>query len=258
MKSIISIYSIFALLLVSCSDDNNSSPNRNNNGGGGGNNSGCSGGPNTVTDIDGNIYNVVTIGNQCWMKENLKVSKYRNGQPIVTNLSNNQWLNTTSGAYAIQDNNPANNDIYGKLYNWYTIADPRGLCPSSWHIPTDSEWKTLVKALDPQADTSSFYTPSQIAGGLMKTTGTLQAGTGLWENPNYGATNSSDFTGLPGGYRDHSGHFQSIGYSGIWWTSTEYSTLEAFTYGTRHDYEYLGRGLYINYHAGFSVRCVRD
>jgi len=248
-----------AFIFISCSDDNNSSPNNNNNGGGGGgNNSGCSGGPSTVTDIDGNTYNVVTIGNQCWMKENLKVSKYRNGDAIPTNLTNTQWETTTSGAYAVHDNDPANNAIYGKLYNWYAAADSRGLCPTGWHVPADSEWNIVVKALDPQADTSiNSNLQSAIAGGLMKTTGTLQAGTGLWEDPNTSATNSSGFTGLPGADRYDNGSFYPIGYVGLWWSSTQFSADSAWYRDLYYGNAIVGRNPY-NKGTGFSVRCVRD
>lgn len=259
MKNKASYFLILALIISSCSDDNNSSPNNsNNNNGGGGNNSGCSGGPSTVTDIDGNTYNVVTIGNQCWMKENLKVSKYRNGNPIPTNLSNTQWQTTTSGAYAIYGNVPANDSLYGKLYNWYAVADPNGLCPTGWHVPTDSEWNILVKNLDPQADTSlNSSVQSPITGGLMKATGDLQAGTGLWEDPNMGATNSSGFTGLPGSSRYFDGSFAFVGQWGYWWSSTQYSATFSRYRGLNFNAAFVNRS-YDTKTNGFSVRCVRD
>ena len=94
---------------------------------------------NTVTDIDGNVYNTVTIGTQVWMKENLKVSKYRNGDPIPTNLTDAAWGAATTGAYSIYNNDAANNTTYGKLYNWYAVVDSRNLCPVGWHVPSDAE-----------------------------------------------------------------------------------------------------------------------
>lgn len=226
-------------------------------GGGGGS---CVGGPSTVTDIDGNVYNVVTIGNQCWMQENLKVSNYRNGDPITTNLSGLEWETTTSGAFAFHNNAVSNDSIYGKLYNWYAVADPRGLCPTGWHEPTDSEWNVLIKTLDPQADTaSSTFSQSLLAGGFMKSTGTLQAGTGLWNSPNSGATNSSGFTGFPGGSRSYSGGtFYNIGTHGFWWSSTQHSSVSSAWYrfldfSNDNVYWYFTKKK-----AGFSVRCVRD
>jgi uncharacterized protein (TIGR02145 family) len=193
------------------------------------------------TDIDGNIYDTVAIGTQVWMKQNLKVSKYRNGNTILTNLSNSSWQGATSGAYAIYNNTAANDSMYGKLYNWYAVADSRGLCPTGWHVPSDAEWTTL----------ENYLGGSSVAGGKMK------AVSPLWLSPNTGAINTSGFTGLPGGYRFNSGTYNNVGLSGYWWSSTQFSTPNAW-------YRYL----YYNYGGvsrfdsaksyGFSVRCVRD
>ena len=170
------------------------------------------------TDADGNTYTTVTIGSQVWMKENLKTSKYRNGNAITTNLTDIGWQNTTSGAYAIYNNDAANNTTYGKLYNWYAVADPRGLCPAGWHAPSDAEWTTL----------ENFLGGANGAGGKMKSTGTILTGTGLWQDPNTDATNSSGFTGLPGGYRLDFGAYTDFGYYGYWWSSTEASSTNAW------------------------------
>ena len=206
-------------------------------------------------DADGNTYTTVTIGSQVWMKENLKTSKYRNGNPIATNLSNSQWQNTSSGAYAIYNNDAANNTTYGKLYNWYAVADPRGLCPAGWHVPTDHDWNLLTKYLDPAADTTCVNcSSSTIAGGKMKSTGTIEAGTGLWYFPNQDATNSSGFTGLPGGGRDINGTYGDVGGYGFWWSSTEYSsTLRSLLYNVGDSYRYVNGKT-----GGESVRCLRD
>jgi uncharacterized protein (TIGR02145 family) len=200
-----------------------------------------------VTDIDGNFYNSIIINGQEWMKENLKVSKYRNGNPIPTNLSNSSWQNTTSGAYAIYNNDAANNTTYGKLYNWYAVADPRGLCPAGWHVPSDAEWTTL----------ETFLGGVGVAGGKMKSTGTIQAGTGLWYSPNQDATNSSGFTALPGGYGIFDGTFGAIGSFGYWWSSTEYSSTNAWDRNLFYDDGYSSRGNDYK-QSGFSVRCLRD
>ena len=250
--NLIFLFGVISVFGVSCSDDDDNNPG----GGGGGGNNGagvCTGGPSTVTDVDGNVYNVVTIGNQCWMKENLKVSKYRNGDPIPGNLSNAAWSSTTGGAQADYDNDPTNKAIYGKLYNWYAVADPRGLCPTGWHVPSDAEWNELVKFLDPGADTSF----STIAGGMLKATGTLQAGTGLWETPNTDATNSSGFSGLPGGRRNDGGTYYGVGVDGSWWSSTQSSAAGAwYRYLYRNDGNVYRSNSYMR--NGFSVRCVRD
>ena len=120
-------------------------------------------------DIEGNIYPTITIGSQVWMRKNLRVTKYRNGETIPTNFSNDQWKNLTSGAYAIYLDNIYNDSIFGKLYNWYTVADQRGLCPQGWHIPSDGEWTVL----------SDFLGGESIAGGKMKATGNLANNSGL-------------------------------------------------------------------------------
>ena len=214
---------------------------------------------NTVTDIDGNIYQTVTIGTQVWMKENLKTTKYRNSDPIPTNLSNSAWSAATTGAYAIYNNDAANNTTYGKLYNWYAVADSRNLCPVGWHVPTDHDWQLLTKYLDPIADTTQIA--SNTAGGKMKSTGTIEAGTGLWYSNNQDATNSSGFTGLPGGYRNSSsGLYDFIGNTGFWWSSTESSTSAEAAAETH--YLSFNIGFSVRNNAGktygFSVRCLRD
>jgi|GEM_PF-382698 len=214
--------------------------------------------PSTVTDVDGNVYNVVGIGGQCWMAENLKVEHYRDGSNIPTGLSNSAWAATTSGAIAVYDDVAANKDTYGLLYNWFTTTDTRGLCPTGWHVPTDAEWTAMITVLDPSTCGScTGFSHSLTAGGQMKTTGTLSAGTGLWQAPNTSATNSSGFSGLPGGYRSYAGPFNTQGFDGYWWSSSESSTSDAW-----------GRGLYyingtafrsiVNKLDGFSVRCLRD
>lgn len=220
---------------------------------------GGGGGTGTVTDIDGNTYNTVQIGTQEWMQENLKTTKYKNGDVIPTNLNNTQWQNTTQGAWAYYNDSSQYNNIYGKLYNWYAVADARGVCPTGWHVPTDSEWNVLVKQLDPQADTinTNSSIQSQIAGGFMKEVGDLQSGTGLWQSPNYGATNSSGFTGLPGGYRYSNGNYLNVGYGVTWWSASEddtYTTwLRYLDYG---DADVLRATNYKR--NGSSVRCLRD
>jgi uncharacterized protein (TIGR02145 family) len=172
-----------------------------------------------VADADGNAYTTLTIGSQVWMKENLKTSKYRNGNSIPTGLSYSDWFATTSGTYDLPNNDGANNTTYGKLYNWYAVADSRGLCPVGWHVPTDHDWQLLTKYLDPSADTTCIGC-ANTAGGKMKSTGTIEAGSGLWYSPNTDANNISGFTGLPAGFRGFDGNYYPIGNMGVWWTSS--------------------------------------
>jgi uncharacterized protein (TIGR02145 family) len=192
----------------------------------------------TVTDIDGNVYNTVTIGTQCWMVENLKTTRYKDGSTIPTGLSNSEWLNTTSGAYAIYNNEPANNITYGKLYNWYAVNTGK-LAPTGWHVPTEAELHTLI----------TYLGGSSVAGGKMKSTT-------LWKSPNTGATNSSGFTCLPSGARFNDGAFFFIEESGFYWSSTLtnggiYKRLFYNSSNTYSDYSSSGNN-------GFSVRCIKD
>ena len=203
--------------------------------------------PATLTDIDGNVYNTVEIGSQCWMEENLKVERYRDGSNIPTGLSDAAWQAATTEAFAVYDNDTANKATYGLLYNWYAVADARGLCPTGWHVPTDAEWTQLTDHLG----------GTSVAGGQMKTTGTLGAGTGLWFAPNTDATNSSGFSGLPGGYRGIGGGFDGRGGSGYWWSSSENSASNAWF--RRLLYFNGNAGRYNDFkRSGFSVRCLRD
>jgi uncharacterized protein (TIGR02145 family) len=184
----------------------------------------------------------IKIGAQEWKEKNLDVSRYRNGDIIPEVTDSRQWANLKTGAWCYYNNDPENGKIYGKLYNWYAVNDPRGLAPKGFHIPSDKEWNTLINFLGGEA----------VAGGEMKSTGTS-----LWQLPNRAATNSTNFTGLPGGYRPINGAFYSIGDSGYWWSSSEFGTTGAsyrslgYGNGSASSY-YYGKGY------GFSVRCIRD
>ena len=200
-----------------------------------------------LTDVDGNEYDTVRIGNQVWMKENLRVTKYRNGNPIPTNLDNAQWSAATEGAFSVHLDNDTNDLTYGKLYNWYAVADPRGLCPTGWHVPSDAEWTSL----------ENFLGGASVAGGKMKSMGTIQAGTGLWDDPNTAADNSSGFTGLPGDFRSYNGNYGYIGLFGYWWSSTDTTSPDAWSRDLNYSNANSRR---LNYDKtdGFSVRCLKD
>ncbi len=210
---------------------------------------GCGG--QTSLTYDGRTYDLVEIGGQCWFAENLATDQYRNGESIPTGLDNNAWSTTTNGAYAIYNNDPANDATYGKLYNWYTTVDSRGLCPTGWHVPTDCEWMYLEGSLGLSiTDQETLGWRGTNEGGAMKATTN-------WASPNTGATNSSGFTGLPGGYRDGNGTYNYIGYLGSWWSSTEYDSYYAW-YRTLYSNDSLVNRYDVTKHYGFSVRCVRD
>jgi len=223
-------------------------------------------GPN-VTDIDGNVYQSVTNCGLTFTKQNLNVSKYSDGTPIPQVTDPTQWANLTTGAWCYYNNDPANEAVYGKLYNWYAVAgiydaasaaNPalrKKLAPAGWHVPTDSEWSNLINCLDPNTDGGNNF---NIAGGKMKSIGTIQAGNGLWQDPNTDATNESGFTGLPAGCRIFDfGTFDYFGYGGYWWSSSETSTTPAWIRCLIYNIGYALRDSSIN-RMGFSVRCLRD
>jgi uncharacterized protein (TIGR02145 family) len=195
-----------------------------------------------LTSFQGGSTKEVSIGKQVWMSENLNVDKFRNGDPIPEAKTEEEWKKAGENkqpAWCYYDNDSANGARYGKLYNWYAVNDPRGLAPKGWHIPTDAEWTLLTDHLG----------GSEVAGGKMKSTsGWVESGNG---------TNSSGFSGPPGGYRYFNGAFYAIDSNGIWWSSTDYTTSHAtFRYlyyfgGDVGSYDY-------NKDYGMSVRCLRD
>jgi len=196
----------------------------------------------TITDIDGNTYRTIKIGNQWWMAENLKVEHYRNGDMIHLVSNNEDWENLTTGAYCSYNNDSNYIDTYGLLYNWYAV-DNGNLSPEGWHVPTNTEWQILVDYLGGHS----------FAGGKLKEEGTIH-----WEIPNVNATNESGFTALPGGFRNKNGIFYSLGYYSYFWSSTETNDNNAwyrYLSGSdmvSHVYDYGVKGF------GYSVRCVKD
>jgi len=203
--------------------------------------SGCIGTP-PADSISRKCTMLITIGTQTWTLKNLDVVTYRNGDPIPQVQDDTAWVNLTTGAWCYYVNNTGNGTTYGKLYNWYAVNDPRGLAPNGYHIPTDAEWSILT----------DYLGGTVTAGGKMK-----EAGTSHWLSPNTGATNSSGFTGLPGGTRDYYGYFYDIGAYGNWWSSSEYDTDYAWYRYLTSNYGNVGRSAFFKLN-GFSVRCLRD
>lgn len=193
-----------------------------------------------VTDIDGNTYKTVKIGDQWWMAENLKVTHYCNGDAIPNVTDATEWRGLTTGAYCNFNNNSSNADTYGRLYNWYAVNDSCNIAPEGWHVPSDAEWQTLVDYLGGVVD----------AGSKMKETGTEH-----WNGPNTSATNESGFSALPGGYRSYYGYYFGMGDFAYFWSSTEFHIYYAH-------YRYLSRyswgAISPEKTNGLSVRCVRD
>lgn len=196
------------------------------------------------TDNDGNVFNTVTIGNQVWMAENLRSTKYRDGSSISNVTGTSQWGALTSGAYCSVLNNSTNSKTYGQLYNWYAITDIRNIAPKGWHVPTYYEWDEMFYYLGIDS----------LAGEKLKETGTTH-----WTYPNTGATNIYSFNALPSGWRQDDGLFYAFGYSTFWWTSTEYASNTLNAYGREIDYNKTSLDRYYTYKSwGLSVRCVRD
>jgi len=189
-------------------------------------------------------YESINIGDQIWMKRNLDVSHFRNGDPIPEAKSNEEWKKAgkeEKPAWCYYKNDPKNGKIYGKLYNGYAVNDPRGLAPSGWHVPSDEEWENLL----------DFLGGAEVAEGKMKTIGTTH-----WEWPNKGATNSSGFSGLPGGCYVDRGFFGGIGTVGYWWCSNEYSSPDAWFMSLNYNSANARLSPWYK-RCGLSVRCVK-
>jgi len=200
--------------------------------------------------IDEDCLAFVTICNQTWKARNLDISAFRDGTPIPQITDATQWANTTTPAWCYHANTTANGTTYGKLYNWHAVngdIDGDGdkdkeLAPLGWHIPSDAEWKTLSDCLG----------GNNIAGGALK-----EAGTSKWITPNTGATNSSGFSGLPGGIRTSDGTFNIIGYYGYWWSSTSQSSSNAGLRFLAYNDIIFASGIEDKKN-GYSVRVVKD
>ena len=188
------------------------------------------------------LFNSVRIGKQVWSSENLNTAEFSNGDKISEAKTNEEWQTMGEqgkSAWCYYDNDPANGIKYGKLYNWYAVADPRGLCPAGWHVPSDGEWTQLSNTL----------------GGDNNAGSKMKSASG-WDQGGNGA-NSSGFSGLPGGNRNDVGPYNSVGVYGSWWSSTQYSPTNAW-----FRVLFCGSGDVFrsinNKRFGFSVRCVRD
>ena len=193
-----------------------------------------------VTDIEGNIYNTVTIGTQTWMAENMKATKYNDGTAIPLVTDGMAWSEPTPGYCFYNNDATTYKNTYGALYNWWTVNTGK-LCPAGWHVPTDAEWTTLITYLGGEA----------VAGGKLKETGRTH-----WLMWNEGATNESGFTALPGGHRPEDG-FLTIGYAGYWWSSTEWPN-NPVAWLRFMDSSPNVTSCYDVKLDGFSVRCLKD
>ena len=191
----------------------------------------------TVTDIDGNVYNTVKIDDQLWMAEDLKVSKYNDGTPIPYITEKTAWVNSKTGAYCWYNNE----ESWGALYNWYAVNTGM-LAPAGWHVPTHQEWTALT----------DFLGGEDVAGGKLKETGGER-----WDTPNTGATNEYWFTAIPGGIRDLDGTFRYFGGGGYWWSSTDFDNMNSYVRYITWNGSVIYRDQ-IGKMIGLSIRCVKD
>jgi uncharacterized protein (TIGR02145 family) len=194
-----------------------------------------------MADQQGNVYKTITIGEQEWMAENLRTSIYRNGEPINNDFVSNSWA-LYIGRWCYFNDNPQYNCPYGKLYNWLVVADPRKVCPVGWHVPSNSEWDTLIELLGGDS----------IAGGKMKAIGSQ-----YWNLPNTEATNESGFAALPGAFRSQSGSFDSLRVKGYYWTSNDLG----FTFSILRSFYFQEGSInenFVDKRTGAAIRCIKD
>jgi uncharacterized protein (TIGR02145 family) len=199
--------------------------------------------PTSITDIEGNVYSIITFGTQTWMAGNLKTTKYNDNTDIPNVTDGTTWIALTSPGFCWYNNDQATyKDTYGALYNFYTVSTGK-LCPAGWHVPTDSEFTTFT----------NFLGDISLAGGKIKEAGTLH-----WTSPNTGATNVTGFTALPAGYRTDTGTFDGIGLYEEWWTSTPYNSIKPWY----RSVGYLTSAIEVKNGSlnqrGFSIRCIKD
>ena len=211
----------------------------------------------TVTDIDGNTYRTIKIGDQWWMAENLRVTHYRNGDAIPKVTGNSEWTDLSSGAYCAYDNDESNAETYGYLYNWYAVDDSRNIAPEGWRVPTDEDWKQLEMALGmsqseaDDIDWRSYSEGSKLAGNAS-----------LWNDgvlENNSAFGVSGFSALPGGYRVAylGGYYRHMGFFAYIWSSLEASHDLAWHRALKNSHTGVWRGTN-GKEDGYSVRCIRD
>lgn len=197
--------------------------------------------PSTVTDVDGNVYNVVIIGDQGWMKENLKVTHYRDGAEIPNITGTTEWASLTTGAWAEYNNSASIGTTYGKFYNGFAVETGE-LCPVGWRVPTDEDWTELM----------DFLGGRSVAGGKIKQTGTT-----LWKDPNEGVTNSSGFTALPAGFRGPTDPFYQISEVALWWSSSSENNKLPYWIVAYTNNELI-RNFPVPKVNGLTVRCIWD
>jgi uncharacterized protein (TIGR02145 family) len=258
MKKIIYFTSIAIFTLISCSKDKNDeapvpivtttptpTPTIVSNAGNG------------VVDVDGNIYSSIVLGNgQEWMGENLKTTKYSNGDNIPEISDGGQWSGLTIGAYCWYNNDSSSYEIpYGKLYNWHTVVDSRNVCPTGWRVPSDNDWKVLEYYLgmdSVELDSINIITRGTNEGGKLK-----EVGTAHWLSPNTGATNEINFNAVPAGYRDVNSSFNVVTGATWFWSSTSFNSQNAISRAIPYSDAEITRWA-DDKGEGYSIRCIKN
>lgn len=199
----------------------------------------------SVMDVDGNKYATIQIGNQEWMAENLRTTRYSNGDTLSHCIENWRWYSITTGAWCNYNNDPSYDALYGKLYNWTTTVDPRNICPQGWHAPSNEDWTTLI----------NFLGGTVVAGKKMKST--IQA---HWLGTNGEATNESGFSALPSGGRASDGNFMLMSYRAPFWSTTEsgsgnpWASIAEIFWDNNGTYNFSAE----NKKYGYCIRCLKD
>jgi len=237
---------VFFMLTNSCKQGNDKKP------------------PSTVTDIDGNVYHTVTIGDQVWMVENLKTTKYRDGSTIPNVSDGSSWIILNTGAYCHFENDSNWSKTFdGVLYNWYAVNDSRNIAPKGWHVPNYNEWMILeyylvTKGYNYDGSTQGNKIAKSLASAKKWQNSTNPGSVGNTDYPTY--RNKTGFTALPSGCRHcfSNGSFGSIGSHGYWWSATESGTKTAWYRYMGSNSSKLGKQDKSNKENGFSIRCVMD
>lgn len=200
-------------------------------------------------EFHGHSYSTIVLGNgQEWMSENLRTSKYANGESLIYLPNPGQW-SISQGAWCIYDNDGSNHGIYGGIYNWAAVADVRNICPTGWRVPIEADWNALIEYLDPDSEEND-----NDAGGKMKV-----EGTDFWSSPNAGATNESGFSGYPGGWRLMNGNYVNMGTHAMWWTRTNNPDITNNAWARLLYYNDDVLSKYSSHkQSGLCVRCIKN
>ncbi|MFP4665033.1 MAG: fibrobacter succinogenes major paralogous domain-containing protein [Bacteroidales bacterium] len=227
----------------------------------------------SATDEEGNEYTTVIIGEQEWMAENLKVTKYRNGDDIPAAPEDTSWENTTEGAMAVYPHEDVDGpesdqeviNAYGMLYNWYAVDDQRNICPSGWHVPSEYEWTQLEEYLEDNFEAISSSNIANVLKSCRQDGSPLGGDCDTREHPRWNGhgthygTDDFGFAALPGGMRDEYGAFEGIGLGALWWTSSVIGEGTSFARSIMFDSGSLNSGYTGgSRNAGLSIRCVKD